>query len=1386
MAPSDAPVEDLAVLVDRVLRPHEQVLALAELEGSPYVVAGDSRGFLSAWHACLEESVENSLTVADHYHEAHASAVTCISMLRCPRLAEAVEEREIAEGCAELALETSAATVSRRCCGWMRKKSAPSVIPQEGRRTAVRHWLVASGAAEGAVRFWRWSLDPTLRRARHRGCCPMVFTVDPLGEWISEAQKPVSRLLEVHDGHIAVLLQEHPDILLVDPVTLTLKVVLYGHIGPIGALVESNDGRLVSGGHDGSVRLWLKRAWAPPAAAPVLLSSKGHLAAASPKSAWEDLGKMQLPARGVSSAAWYAHARQVPKAECVNMCLRVLVDRAENLPHADVFTEPDPYVTCSVVECAPGQSTARTPSTSSTNWQHCCDVELRKWLIDAKWQLPESLWLDIEVFVEGLLPPFAETLFAHHSIQVAEVLKEAVPWNASSEGNGGRGRKLSREKTRDQKLAGHVKPRKLYAPLGEGPYMDLKNAMLKVAFGLCADDPDTLSCFIQGAQGVHVGMASKAFARVTVRHTRAHTTVRRVPARFTHKTRHRMNSPHPVFNETLELEVPANLLDRRVVYSPDLHLQLDVWDKDDMKSDDLLATVTVPLSQVLALDEKGVHPYRLDLAQGMKFRSPKDGLRNSAAEGVISKEDVSKPRLYLAFQTIIPCPVQLKSVVETAAAIPPCITSSGTPHVRLRVVRGDPMLPRLTAVRTATCANTRSPAWNERCILPLPESLQFYDGSNRKPGQRHHLGSVRAGWQHPANELDVALCVDIYHKMASGREDIRLCRGSVPLEEALDFASESPGEPQAVPLSADAIVYLTFELGPEADQLTVVVSNAENVPGPDVMSTMGTDARSCSDPYCILQLAELGCFGDPCDDTARLNSLASLVTSTASLPSARDPEWHHEGLLELPGAQRSALVVTQCGDNRVNGEWYEDGGYDGRPRYVRDGDKSAVIVWSNKFEEWRLHVDGDVLYRSQVQSAALPTTEWAKYDGKDPVPQFRFERPYVAARPNCHLLFEVLDHDAETKEPILLAQAATPLQELLSELAEGGDGGCPQLPALAASRAGSVASSVAASALNSERSTYSTVTSVSGTSLASGLSVATSCTSRSTARKIGSLRETAKAVAKSADGMLSTLKEDEELGPPEITKEFALVPKKGIRRGVPMGTSQSQFKGDSTCGTQCTAIVAASQQVAIHHSQQAHQLAMTLTNGWARSTFSSTGFGNKKSLLVVRFEPVSRWKGDGRSAKRPKAKPTSGPSPVTCLTALVSSVIAGHANGNVCIWDTTGCSLLPLHHFEAHKVAISSLAYVPMLDCLVSTATGSDPDETAKDATLRIWDCSTMECRQTLPLHNASARCMQSLRLPGAKDAPCLVLGCDTRNFNQLQLLKVGGRHFLSATHSLY
>lgn len=160
-------------------------------------------------------------------------------------------------------------------------------------------------------------------------------------------------------------------------------------------------------------------------------------------------------------------------------------------------------------------------------------------------------------------------------------------------------------------------------------------------------------------------------------------------------------------------------------------------------------------------------------------------------------------------------------------------------------------------------------------------------------------------------------------------------------------------------------------------------------------------------------------------------------------------------------------------------------------------------------------------------------------------------------------------------------------------------------------------------------------------------------------------------------------------------------------------------------------------------------------------------------VLVVKFEVVSRWRGTGGGAKCPPIQPMTGPSSVTSLVSLVSSVVAGYESGNIFVWDATGCSAAPLHQFQASKVAISGLAYLPRIDAVVSTATPGKKDKAVSEASLKVWSCSNFELRQIFALHGSATRDLCSI-IPEEKNGTiCLALAKETRTATLLQLLKL-------------
>eukprot|EP00415_Alexandrium_ostenfeldii_P000935 UN0935 len=168
------------------------------------------------------------------------------------------------------------------------------------------------------------------------------------------------------------------------------------------------------------------------------------------------------------------------------------------------------------------------------------------------------------------------------------------------------------------------------------------------------------------------------------------------------------------------------------------------------------------------------------------------------------------------------------------------------------------------------------------------------------------------------------------------------------------------------------------------------------------------------------------------------------------------------------------------------------------------------------------------------------------------------------------------------------------------------------------------------------------------------------------------------------------------------------------------------------------------------------------------------GVHDDDRVLVVQFEVLSRWKGTGGGAKSSATKPMTGPSPVTSLVSLISSVVAGHANGNIFVWDVTGSSNIPLHQFHAHKAPISCMVHLPVLDSIVSTAMPPEKQkEAVSESLLRVWSCSAFELRQTLPLHGSRSRCLMPLDPEGKGTPFVLALAKDSRRSSLLQFFKL-------------
>jgi len=199
-----------------------------------------------------------------------------------------------------------------------------------------------------------------------------------------------------------------------------------------------------------------------------------------------------------------------------------------------------------------------------------------------------------------------------------------------------------------------------------------------------------------------------------------------------------------------------------------------------------------------------------------------------------------------------------------------------------------------------------------------------------------------------------------------------------------------------------------------------------------------------------------------------------------------------------------------------------------------------------------------------------------------------------------------------------------------------------------------------------------------------------------------------------------------------------------------------------------------------------------------RSNHARVDLGISGATLSLRFEGLSRWKGASRGTQCPPSRPMTGPSPVTALATLMSSIVAGHEDGNVFVWDSTGKSRLPLHQFQAHRVPVSAIAVLGSLGLVVTVGSPKTREQAHSDSLLRVWSCVTLELQQTVSFHGSTARCLcqldagcdlvsvvNTLDLVGddvdAREEwfertvvpPCLVVGVDSSSSRQLQLMKI-------------
>lgn len=1239
------PLQEHNLRVEAVLRPSYNILSLAELHGTSFVLSGDGKGFISAWDVHIKNR-KNELD-PEHYFEAHSGAINQVITLRSGRLPELVEEYEWPRGESEekrqalnigdRGIDTAVGQGVLSPTGVPQLSDSPNPspaaifdapgkesplaemmereedVPQQPRRSwlarklsccgrcfgqkrdKTRHWLIATASEDGTVRVWRWRLLPKGHK-HHDHDEPKLFEVDFITEWASEDDLPIVTCLELFDGHLVIALQGSADVRILDPGASVVRWVLYGHTGPITTLAQCVDGRLISGASDGAVRLW---------------SFKGDDARTV---AWPD-PEEDMPLSGVSSLAFFAHTQQEHKGEYVTVCTRIFVPRAEQLPKADLFSASDPYVTCTLVEGLPGIIDARTASRRSLWWNHRLTISLRRYLLEGKWQVPQSAVLDFEVYSESRM--FGKpTLLAHWAIPVATVLNDIQ---------------------QDAAEAANPQPRKLHAPLGEGPFQDLKDSTIFIGFAQIGEH--AIECHIESAEGLLAANHRRCYVRVQYKsniergsETSRITTQRRV------RTSTIDNNLNPVWNEVLELHVPACHMESHFVYGRDLHLHFEVYDYDTLSSDDLLGTLTLPFDHALEVEGKDVKAYNVELAEAFK---PKKGMFGKKNQHPL------EPKLFLAFEILTPCPIQLRCQVESARSLAPCMGPTSAPIVRIRCVESNPLVPQMTSFRTHTIFRTTNPAWKEACVLPLP-TWHWKNAMALRPA------SVRASWEHPSDAPEVIICAEVFDA-ESMHDDISLGRCQVSLETAVKIALddksqgakpfELSGLSGFVASAQPALLYLGFETGDNDTELVVHIERAERLP---------TGRDISVDPYCVVKVSEVGAFGEPAE-RCQVKTLPIGKTSQSVNMSQTDPVWQHEDLLDMPGASWDGLV---------------------------------------------------------------------------------------AVRPNWFLHFDVIDEDVHLRRESSLMQAVLPISEVLTDLAEAGR--LPPTPELIQSR-------------------------------------------------IDTLRG-------------ATLNPVKEAKPPWVTRQIALVDSSHAKTKPARGASGAarEVRSENLNSASSIKALGSSQMSNSPTGGRLKSLVSTISSFGSRhrSGNSPTGKNNPKqgkdlraagvgddfldvgsidpsrnpSRLIVNFQAVTRWQGFGRDRALPLARKMTKASPVKSLLSMGSRIFAGYENGNVFVWDTAEGPSCPVHQFEAHRVPVSDIAYVPSLDCIVTSAFCTTRREAGSESLLRIWSVDSLELKQTISLHSASTRCLLSLTGDGEKakkGSLALAIATETRQSKLIQILRL-------------